>query len=111
MTGQLTTHVLDTKRGVPASGVHITLKRVTADGTNEVVAAAVTSSGGRTDAPLLESDAFVPGIYILEFKVGEYFGEGFFDIISVRFRISERDVHYHVPLLCSPWAYTTYRGS
>lgn len=111
MSGWLTTHVLDTTRGVPAAGVHIQLSRLSENGAKEVIGTSVTGSDGRTQTPLLEGEAFVPGTYLLEFKVGDYFDDGFWDVIPVRFRISEKDAHYHVPLLCSPWAYSTYRGS
>ncbi len=107
--GRLTTHVLDTAQGRPAAGVRIDLKRVEPDG--GFVAQATTNPDGRTDGPLLEGADFTAGIYVLEFHVGQYFGEGFLDIVPVRFRIADPAAHYHVPLLCSPWAYSTYRGS
>lgn len=105
MSGRLTTHVLDTARGVPAAGIPVTLRR---DG--QVVALAVTNADGRTDAPLLE--ALEPGAYELTFAVAEYLaGEGFLDEVPVRFRVDDPEAHHHVPLLLSPWSYTTYRGS
>jgi 5-hydroxyisourate hydrolase len=98
----LSTHVLDTARGRPAAGVAIELRR---DG--EVIAA-TTDEDGR--ARLLEETP--AGEYELLFAVGDYFGEApFLDRVPVRFRIADADAHYHVPLLVSPWSYSTYRGS
>jgi 5-hydroxyisourate hydrolase len=102
---RLTTHVLDTAAGRPAAGVTIVVRR---DGA--IVAEAVTNADGRTEQPLL-ADA-PAGTYEIEFGVGTHFGHaGFLDAVPVRFRIDEPDGHYHVPLLCSPWSYSTYRGS
>jgi 5-hydroxyisourate hydrolase len=102
----LTTHVLDTARGRPAAGVAIELR----DGAGRTLATFVTNADGRTDAPLLES--LEAGEYELVFGVGDYFGEAaFLDRVPVRFRVSDPGAHYHVPLLVSPWAYSTYRGS
>jgi 5-hydroxyisourate hydrolase len=98
----LSTHVLDTARGRPAAGVPITLSR---DG--RLLASTVTDGDGR--ARLGEVS---PGVYELEFSVGEHFGERLFlDRIPIRFTIADPAAHYHVPLLVSPWAYSTYRGS
>lgn len=104
--GRLTTHVLDTAKGRAATGVEIVLRR---DG--EVLTTTTTNADGRTDAPLLEGDAFVAGDYELEFAIGAHFGEGLFDRIPIRVRITDATEHYHVPLLASPWSYSTYRGS
>jgi 5-hydroxyisourate hydrolase len=105
----LTTHVLDTARGRPAAGVAIELARLSGGG-RELVATATTNADGRTDAPLGAS--LDPGWYELEFAVGDYFGDAaFLDRVPVRFRIADADAHYHVPLLVSPWSYSTYRGS
>ena len=105
MSGRITTHVLDTARGVPAAGIAVTLRR---DG--EVVGGAVTNADGRTDAPLLEGLA--PGTYEITFAVGAYLaGEGFLDEVPVRFRVDDPSARLHVPLLLSPWSYATYRGS
>jgi 5-hydroxyisourate hydrolase len=102
---RLTTHVLDTAAGRPAAGVTIVVR---CDGA--IVAEAVTNADGRTERPLLADAA--PGTYEIEFQVGAHFGGGgFLDAVPVRFRIDEPDGHYHVPLLCSPWSYSTYRGS
>ncbi len=99
----LTTHVLDTARGVPAAGVAIELRRA-----GEVLKASTTNADGR--AALLET--LEAGEYELEFAVGDYFGEReFLDRVPVRFSVSDPGAHYHVPLLVSPWSYSTYRGS
>jgi 5-hydroxyisourate hydrolase len=111
--GRLTTHVLDTAAGKPAAGVRVVLRR---DGA--VVAEGRTNSDGRLDRPLLEGGTFKPGAYELEFHVADHFrARGaalaeppFLDVIPLRFSISE-DAHYHVPLLVSPYGYSTYRGS
>jgi 5-hydroxyisourate hydrolase len=109
--GRLTTHVLDTAQGRPGAGVRVELFRL--EGKNgSLVASATTNADGRTDAPLLEGEKFRPGTYELAFHIGAYFkGQGFLDVVPVRFRIADAAQHYHVPLLCSPWSYTTYRGS
>jgi len=111
--GRLTTHVLDTSIGKPAAGVRVVLRR---DGA--VLAEDATNADGRMDKPLLEGAAFKPGAYELTFHVGDYFrargvalaDPPFLDAIPLRFTISE-DSHYHVPLLVSPYGYSTYRGS
>ena len=108
----LTTHVLDTALGRPAAGVAITLHR---DG--EELARAVTNADGRTDGPLLA--ALDAGVYELRFAVGDYLrGAGhaisdppFLDVVPIRFGVAAPGEHHHVPLLVSPWAYSTYRGS
>jgi 5-hydroxyisourate hydrolase len=111
MPGKLTTHVLDTAGGKPAAGIPINLHRIE-DGKFIPLGTTVTNSDGRTDAPMLSGDAFTPGIYELTFDVGSYFGgAGFLDTVPLRFRIDDAEAHYHVPLLCTPWSYSTYRGS
>jgi len=114
MPGNLTTHVLDTARGVPAAGVPIALFRISG-GERALLAKATTNADGRTDAPILAGDALVPGVYELVFSVGAYLrggeGPGFLDEIPVRFGVTDRGRHYHVPLLLSPFGYSTYRGS
>ena len=113
MTGALTTHVLDVAQGRPAPGVGIELWR------DEVrIAAAVTNADGRTDAPLVAPGALEVGIYELRFAVGAYFAAGdtatdppFLDVVPVRFGISHAGADHHVPLLVTPWSYSTYRGS
>lgn len=106
MSGRLTTHVLDTAAGRPAAGIPVTVHR---DG--RLVAEAVTDADGRTGA-LLEGEAFAAGVYEITFAVGAHFGAaGFLDLVPVRFSVSAPGEHHHVPLLVSPFAYTTYRGS
>ena len=110
MSGRLTTHVLDTAAGRPAAGVGIELARLDGD-RREVLGTTTTNDDGRTDAPLLEED-LTAGEYELTFAVGAHFGgDGFLDRVPVRVRIADPDAHYHVPLLVSPWSYSTYRGS
>jgi 5-hydroxyisourate hydrolase len=116
--GRLSTHVLDIKRGKPAAGVRADLMRIGADGASTLVKSTQTNADGRTDAPLLIGAEFVIGTYELRFHVADYFrkaGDGdaelFLDVVPLRFVIREADGHYHVPLLVSPWAYSTYRGS
>jgi len=109
--GRLTTHVLDTARGKPGAGIAVELYRLE-DESGTLVAKVTTNRDGRTDAPLLEGTAFRPGTYQLVFHLGAYFaGQGFLDVVPIRFTIADAAAHYHVPLLCSPWGYTTYRGS
>jgi 5-hydroxyisourate hydrolase len=117
MAGWLTTHVLDTARGCPAEGVTITLYRVSGN-SHRKIAEAVTNADGRTDAPILPQAKFTPGTYELVFHAGDYLratGQAgteplFLDQVPIRFGMNE-EAHYHVPLLLSPFAYSTYRGS
>ncbi len=107
----LTTHVLDTAAGAPAAGVRVELYRIEAGGAVKV-AERVTNADGRTDAPLLTAADFVTGRYELRFHIGAHFGgAGFLDVVPIALRLEEGQGHYHVPLLCSPWSYATYRGS
>jgi 5-hydroxyisourate hydrolase len=108
----LTTHVLDTAHGRPAAGVGIELARLDA-GARDVLAKRVTNADGRTDEPLVAAGELEPGEYELVFAVGDYFGDEarFLDRVPVRFSIADAAAHYHVPLLVSPWSYSTYRGS
>ena len=109
--GKLTTHVLDTANGRPGAGMAIDLFLVRGDAAS-LVKTVKTNADGRTDAPLLEGDALHAGTYQLVFHVGAYFkSPGFLDLVPVRFVIKDALAHYHVPLLCTPWSYTTYRGS
>ena len=109
--GKLTTHVLDTASGRPGAGIAIELYLLEGE-TGTLVAKATTNRDGRTDAPLLEGDKFRAGTYQLVFHIGAYFGSReFLDVVPIRFTIADAAAHYHVPLLCSPWSYTTYRGS
>jgi hydroxyisourate hydrolase len=106
---QLTTHVLDTMRGCPAAGMKIELWSVDQ---SKMLKTVETNSDGRTEAPLLAAGEMAAGNYELIFFVGDYFGERrFLDRVPVRFVISDAAAKYHVPLLVSPWAYSTYRGS
>ena len=108
MSGRLTTHVLDTARGRPAAGIPIELARVDGD-RREVLRTVRTNEDGRTDAPLL--DELEAGTYELTFDVGGHFEDGFLERVPVRFTVADAGAHYHVPLLVSPWSYSTYRGS
>ena len=116
--GRLSTHVLDTVNGKPAKGVAIELLAVEGAQRRSVVRT-TTNADGRTDTPLMIGDAFRTGTYELVFEVGAYFKSlgaamadpPFLDIVPIRFTIAEPDGHYHVPLLASPWSYSTYRGS
>jgi 5-hydroxyisourate hydrolase len=117
--GRLSTHVLDTVNGRPAADVTIELSRQSTPGTWALVKTTVTNADGRTDAPLLTGDAFTVGHYQLRFHIGAYFAKAgvktaapaFLDVVPIEFTLAEPDGHYHVPLLASPWAYSTYRGS
>ncbi len=118
MAGRLTTHVLDTARGKPAAGVKIMLYRVSGN-SHKKIAETVTNADGRSDAPMLEGKGFTEGSYELVFCAGDYLratgqAEGnvmFLDEIPIRFGVPDATQHYHVPLLISPFAYSTYRGS
>ncbi|HWA51381.1 MAG TPA: hydroxyisourate hydrolase [Dongiaceae bacterium] len=117
--GRLTTHVLDTAHGKPAAGVLIWLYRIETSGARMRLGAFTTNGDGRCDQPLLEGAGFTVGAYELEFHVGDYFARAgvtqaepkFLDVVTIRFGIAAADQHYHVPLLISPFAYSTYRGS
>lgn len=115
--GRLTTHVLDTVRGKPAAGVAIELHRC--EGEPVLLRSVRTNADGRCDAPLLEGADFCAGRYSLSFRIADYFRAAgvamddppFLENIVIHFGIAEAAVHYHVPLLASPWSYATYRGS
>ncbi|MBL4854380.1 MAG: hydroxyisourate hydrolase [Robiginitomaculum sp.] len=109
---KLTTHVLDTMSGLPATGLKIDLYRFEND-LAVFISSHTTNEDGRIDAPLLESPAFKPGTYRLDFHAGDYLqsASDFLDIIPIRFIISDPSRHYHVPLLLSAYGYSTYRGS
>jgi 5-hydroxyisourate hydrolase len=118
--GRLTTHVLDAAQGLPAAGIEIELWRLDDAGERRVPVRVVrTNPDGRTDGPLLEGEALTIGTYELVFGVADYFARQpvatstppFLDRVPVRFGVADPDAHYHVPLLVSPWAYSTYRGS
>jgi len=116
--GRLTTHVLDTAHGVPAGGLSLVLYRNLGE-RYALVRDAVTNADGRCDAPLLEGEAFGQGRYRLLFRAGDYFRArglalpepAFVDEVVIDFGVANADLHYHVPLLVSPWSWSTYRGS
>ncbi len=122
--GKLTTHILDVSAGKPAARVRIDLYRVEkgaseAEQTATKLRSVTTNSDGRCDEPLLSGAGFVAGQYMLEFHIGEYFDAlglslpepKFIDIVVIRFGVADSDASYHVPLLVSPYGYSTYRGS
>ncbi|MDD0843789.1 hydroxyisourate hydrolase [Pseudomonas sp. Gutcm_11s] len=116
--GRLTTHVLDAAHGSPGRDITIELYRVEAGGL-ELVAKTLTNADGRCDAPLLQGDDYRSGVYQLHFHAGDYYRArgvqlaepAFLDVVVLRFGINEQQEHYHVPLLISPYSYSTYRGS
>ncbi len=106
--GKLTTHVLDTARGKPAANLEIRLLNAN----REILKTIRTNTDGRAETPLLEGESLKVGVYTLEFDVGTYFGSSdFLGVVPVQFGISDANAHYHVPLLVSPYGYSTYRGS
>jgi 2-oxo-4-hydroxy-4-carboxy-5-ureidoimidazoline decarboxylase len=123
-TGRLSTHMLDTVNGRPAPGVKITLHEIGASARG-LITETITNADGRTDAPLISGEPLRIGTYELSFHIGAYFaGAGragpsdkglanppYLDVVPIRFSIAEPEGHYHVPLLATPWSYTTYRGS
>lgn len=117
--GKLTTHVLDTTLGKPGSNISVALYRIDGD-ERQLLNQVVTNDDGRVDGPILEGSEFKVGVYELLFSVGAYFDTHdngsadqprFLDDVVLRFGISAKDQHYHVPLLISPYSYSTYRGS
>lgn len=118
MTGAgLSTHVLDTARGRPAQGVRVELHDVTGH-TRRKLNEAITNADGRTDAPLIERGTLSAGTYELTFHVGAYYADfaaastpPFLDVVTLRFTVADAGGHYHVPLVMTPWSYSTYRGS
>ena len=119
--GRLTTHVLDTAHGRPAAGVRVRVYAIddVGSGRRRLLRDVATNADGRCDAPLLEGDAFNAGIYEIVFGAGAYFAAlgtqtgspAFVDDVVLRFGIADATQHFHVPLLVSPWSYSTYRGS
>jgi 5-hydroxyisourate hydrolase len=124
--GKLTTHVLDTMNGCPAAGMAVALWRLSPAGAPlasesaaTLIAELLLNHDGRADAPLLQGDTFLPGRYRLVFSVAAYFRSigivlpepPFLDEVPLDFGLADTTAHYHVPLLASPWAYSTYRGS
>ena len=118
VTGRLSTHVLDTHAGKPAAGISVVLTELSNLGEARVIARTVTNSDGRTDHPLIGGRPVPIGRYELMFSVGEYFAARnvpmsdppFLDQIPLRFSVSDPEGHLHVPLLVTPWSYSTYRG-
>lgn len=122
MSARLTTHVLDTANGRPAGALRIELWRIEHDGEREhrtLLHTQLTTDDGRTAEPMLAGADMTAGVYELVFFIGQYFADlgaanapiPFLDRVPIRFGISDPSAHYHVPLLASPWAYSTYRGS
>jgi len=115
--GRLTTHVLDTAQGCPAAGVDVALYAIGTE--RRMLKQGATNEDGRLDTPILDGDDFKSGVYELIFHAGAYFRSckldlpdpPFVDEVVIRFGIADENSHYHVPLLVSPWAYSTYRGS
>jgi 5-hydroxyisourate hydrolase len=111
--GKLSTHVLDTTHGKPASGVSCRLYRLTGE-RRQLLVETRTNEDGRCDKPLLEGDDLIAGTYELDFAIGDYFALSqprFLDVVTVRFGIGDPTQNYHVPLVTTPWSYSTYRGS
>ncbi len=115
---RLTTHVLDTAHGRPGQNIQISLYKIV-DNNRHHLLSTKTNNDGRCAAPLLEGDAFQPGVYELDFSLGAYFTAlgldlpqpAFLDVVTLRFGVADASKHYHVPLVASPWSYSTYRGS
>lgn len=115
----LSTHVLDTAHGCPAAGMQVSLQRTDAQGQPQTLKELTLNADGRADEPLLSTESMAPGRYRLLFAVAPYFrGRGltlpeppFIDTVQIDFGIADATSHYHVPLLVSPWSYSTYRGS
>ena len=116
--GKLTTHVLDTASGKPGAGIAVSLFRLVGESL-QLIDRFTTNTDGRCDQPLLSDGALEVGQYELQFHVGDYFAQQnvalssprFLDVVPLRFGIADATAHYHVPLLVSPWSYSTYRGS
>ncbi|MEG3861644.1 hydroxyisourate hydrolase [Microcoleus sp. herbarium12] len=120
MSGKLTTHVLDTARGCPAANMSIALHSIDPkSGAKILLKTVTTNADGRTADPLLSDRELKPGVYELVFYAGEYFAQSaenlpeppFLNSVPIQFGIADVTAHYHVPLLVSPWSYSTYRGS
>jgi len=119
MSGKLSTHALDIHQGRPAGNLLIKLYRLEENDSRTAIKTAVTNPDGRTDVPLLKSDEMQVGRYELVFALGTYFAQAgvplstppFLDEVPVRFTVADNSLSYHIPLLFSPWAYSTYRGS
>src|SRR5690242_3169761 len=115
---RLTTHVLDTAHGRPGQGIELSLYKIV-DNQRQHLVSKTTNDDGRCDGPLLEGAAFAAGVYELDFALGAYFRKlgvelpqpNFLDVVTLRFGVADASKHYHVPLVASPWSYSTYRGS
>jgi 5-hydroxyisourate hydrolase len=115
---RLTTHVLDTAHGRPGQGIQVSLHKIV-DNQRQFLLSKITNDDGRCDGPLLEGAAFAAGVYELDFALGAYFARlgldlpqpNFLDVVTLRFGVADPGKHYHVPLVASPWSYSTYRGS
>jgi 2-oxo-4-hydroxy-4-carboxy-5-ureidoimidazoline decarboxylase len=119
VTGRLSTHVLDTHGGKPAEGIAIELWELSRDGADRLIVRTITNSDGRTDAPLIGGRPLPIGTYELRFATAAYYKArgitlpepAYLDVVPIRFSIAEPEGHYHVPLVMTPWSYSTYRGS
>jgi 2-oxo-4-hydroxy-4-carboxy-5-ureidoimidazoline decarboxylase len=117
--GRLSTHVLDTQRGQPAAGVVIEFFEIESSGRARLISRSITNDDGRTDRPLIAGQPIPIAHYELRFDVGDYFARlrtlaadpPFLGVVPIRFAVAEPEAHYHVPLLVTPWSYSTYRGS
>ncbi|MCV2403187.1 hydroxyisourate hydrolase [Marinomonas sp. C2222] len=117
--GYLTTHILDTTKGIAAENVAIRLFQHTNTGQRQLIHTTISNHDGRCDSPLLEGSAFIAGVYELEFDIDAYFANqgieleepNFLNTVVIRFGIHDESTHYHIPLLVSPYSYSTYRGS
>jgi 2-oxo-4-hydroxy-4-carboxy-5-ureidoimidazoline decarboxylase len=117
--GRLSTHVLDTHRGHPAAGVWVEFLEIESSGKARVLSRSATNADGRTDRPLIAERPIPISQYELRFGVGDYFVKQgtpvadppFLGVVPIRFAVAEPEAHYHVPLLVTPWGYSTYRGS
>ena len=119
VTGRLSTHVLDTHGGKPAEGIAVELWELSRDGADRLIVRGVTNHDGRTDTPLIGGRPLPIGTYELRFATADYYAARgvaqsqppFLDVVPIRFSIAEPEGHYHVPLVMTPWSYSTYRGS
>jgi len=117
--GLLSTHVLDTHGGRPASGVAIELFEVASSGVPRLISRTITNADGRTDRPLIAEQPIPIAQYELRFGIGEYFARQaisvtdppFLGVVPIRFAVAEPEAHYHIPIIVTPWSYSTYRGS